>query len=619
MSSILVEERSGYAVLRINRPQQRNAMNRAARQALTAAYADLAGRFSVVVLTGTEQSFCSGVDLKEELADRQAGNDVARQEWVDTLLSLRAQPAILVAAVNGFALGGGLSLINVSDLAIAAKEAQIGMPEMGFAAYPGAAGPSTQITLTRKRAAWMVLTAERIDGDTAERWGLVNRSVPLSELEAEVDKLARRVAGFDKTALIASKRALDSIPGRMSDWTEIFDFGIGGQRSDPRGHNGPRRRHRPLLPRGAQPRSRFSGMSLPLAGITLLEATSLEAPLALRIAVAFAGRMAAALGAEVVRFEQESGDPIRDSEPRIGTDSALSIFLNAGKRVVPWRGPAHLDGELQAQVRSAHIMLLDQGAAAMAAQSNARVKALVSFFADRPNVPREASEFTVLALSGVLDTVGDPQREPLRLGGHQLAYAAGLSAYTGIVSAYFGMTRTDVAGAAHETVKVSLFDVAMWLNWKNLAAAASSGASPTRAGRSHQWQVLRCRDGWVALVFMEKDWSALQSLVGDGRLADPRFATEAGRNRHARELGDIVEERFWTLTRREIEALARASRLPIGAVWSPVDLTQDPHYLARGFLQTARTQTGETYLQPVLPVRWHRLDAAPAPVQASLQ
>jgi enoyl-CoA hydratase/carnithine racemase len=100
------------------------------------------------------------------------------------------------------------------------------MPEMGFAAYPGAAGPSTQITLTRKRAAWMILTAERIDGDTAERWGLVNRSVPLSELEAEADKLARRVAGFDRTALIAAKRALDAVPGRMSDWTEIFDFGI---------------------------------------------------------------------------------------------------------------------------------------------------------------------------------------------------------------------------------------------------------------------------------------------------------------------------------------------------------------------------------------------------------
>lgn len=357
-------------------------------------------------------------------------------------------------------------------------------------------------------------------------------------------------------------------------------------------------------------------MSLPLAGVTLLEATSLECPFALRLAVAFAGRIAAALGAEVIRFEQETNDPIRDSEPSIGTGSALSIFLNAGKRVVPWRGPADLGDALRALVESADILLLDQDAQTLAERSNAQVKALVSFFADRPGVPRDASEFTVLALSGVLDTVGDPQREPLRLGGHQLAYAAGLAAYTGIASAYFGTTRDDSAGAVHETVRVSLFDVAMWLNWKNLAAAAGSGASPTRAGRSHQWQILRCRDGWVALVFMEKDWSALQSLVGDDRLGDPRFATEAGRNSHARALGDIVEERFLTLTRSEIEALARTKRLPIGAVWSPVDLTQNPHYLARGFLRTARTRNGESHLQPVLPVRWHGLDAAPAPIRA---
>jgi crotonobetainyl-CoA:carnitine CoA-transferase CaiB-like acyl-CoA transferase len=352
-------------------------------------------------------------------------------------------------------------------------------------------------------------------------------------------------------------------------------------------------------------------MSLPLAGITLLEATSLECPFALRLAVAFAGRIAAALGAEVVRLEQPD-DPIRRAEPRAGDDSALAVFLNAGKRVVPWRGPADRGNQLQALIGSAEIVLLDRDAAAIADRSKARVKALISFFADRPDAPRDASEFTVLALSGMLDTVGDPEREPLRLGGHQLAYAAGLSTGTGMLAAYFGATRNDAGGAARETVRVSLFDVAMWLNWKNLAAAAASGASPTRAGRSHQWQILRCRDGWVALVFMEKDWNGLRTLVGDARLEEPRFATEAGRNRHARALGDIIEEHFVKLSRREIEASARTARLPIGAVWSPIDLAEDPHYIARGFLRLTRTQSGDNHLQPVLPVRWHGLDAAAA-------
>ena len=117
------------------------------------------------------------------------------------------------------------TLINVSDLAIAADEAEIGMPEMGFSTYPGMAGPATQIMLSPKRAAWMVLTARRIDGQTAERWGMVNLSVPLADLEAEADALARHVAQFDATALAESKRALEAIPNRIADWAGAFDFG----------------------------------------------------------------------------------------------------------------------------------------------------------------------------------------------------------------------------------------------------------------------------------------------------------------------------------------------------------------------------------------------------------
>jgi crotonobetainyl-CoA:carnitine CoA-transferase CaiB-like acyl-CoA transferase len=360
-------------------------------------------------------------------------------------------------------------------------------------------------------------------------------------------------------------------------------------------------------------------MNLPLSGVTLLEATSLECPLALRLTVAFAGRLAGALGATVIRFEQESGDPIQAIPPHIGEESALSVFLNAGKRLVPWRGPASLSPELQGHVDSADIVLLDRGSVELAARPASRVTALVSFFADRPSAPSHASEFTVLALSGVLDTVGDPKREPLRLGGHQLAYSAGLSVYAGITAAYFATTRESSASPASETVRVNLFDVAMWLNWKNLAAAAAYGTSPTRAGESHQWQILRCRDGWVALVFMEKDWAALQDLVGDDRLGDPRFASEAGRGLHAGALGDIVEQHFLNMSRGEIEAAARAKRLPLGAVWSPIDLVEDPHYLARGFLRPARTRAGEIYLQPALPVRWHGLDAAATPSRTSLR
>jgi enoyl-CoA hydratase/carnithine racemase len=202
-------------------------MNRALRRALTECLEAARGKHRVLVLTGCATAFCAGIDIVEETADRAAGSDTARQEWIEVLLGIRRHPAIVIAAVNGYALGGGVSLINAADLAIAAHEAQIGMPELGFAAYPGMSGPSTQMMLNRKRAAWLVLTTSRIDGTTAELWGLVNRSVPLAELDAESARVATQVAQFDEVALAAAKRALDTVPAQIADWPGALAFGLG--------------------------------------------------------------------------------------------------------------------------------------------------------------------------------------------------------------------------------------------------------------------------------------------------------------------------------------------------------------------------------------------------------
>jgi enoyl-CoA hydratase/carnithine racemase len=223
---VVVEDRGTHAVLRINRPEKRNAMSHAARLALAAAFEQARGK-KVIVLTGTGESFCSGIDLKEAAAERAAEgrSENSGREWIDVLLAIRRHPAIVIAAVNGYALGGGTSLINVADLAIAADEAQIGMPELGFATYPGMAGPSTQIMLPRKRAAWMVLTARRIDGPTAERWGMVNLSVPRERLLDEAEALAAHISQFDAIALSESKAALEAIPTRIGDFAGGFDHG----------------------------------------------------------------------------------------------------------------------------------------------------------------------------------------------------------------------------------------------------------------------------------------------------------------------------------------------------------------------------------------------------------
>lgn len=227
---IAVEEKETHAVVRLDRPEKKNAMNRAARRELLAALAALQG-CRAILLTGTGDSFCSGVDLKESQADAEAGTPPEpASDWIEVILAIRRHPAVFIAAVNGLALGGGATLISMCDLALAANEAEIGMPEIGFAAYPQFSGPGAQIQLTAKRAAWLVLTAERIDGATAETWGMVNRAVPRAQLMAEAEALAARLGRFDRTALTESKRALETIPQRISDWRAAFEYGIAANR-----------------------------------------------------------------------------------------------------------------------------------------------------------------------------------------------------------------------------------------------------------------------------------------------------------------------------------------------------------------------------------------------------
>jgi enoyl-CoA hydratase/carnithine racemase len=226
---VLVEDLSGGVVrMTLNRPSKRNAMDFASRKALVEALDATNGTAKVIILTGAGTSFCAGMDLKE-VASGSAydSTDPVRRRtmWTNVQHEMRSHPAIFIAAVNGFALGGGVTLINTADLAIAADTAEIGMPEASFGLYPGVAGPSTQLRLLPKHAAWMVLTASRIDGRTAEAWGLVNMSVPHENLAVEAEALARRVAAFDAVTLTWCKKALQQVPGYISDWSAALDYG----------------------------------------------------------------------------------------------------------------------------------------------------------------------------------------------------------------------------------------------------------------------------------------------------------------------------------------------------------------------------------------------------------
>jgi enoyl-CoA hydratase/carnithine racemase len=228
---VLVEHaENGLSRITLNRPRQRNAMSRAARIALVAALDECREAGSkVVILSGNGPAFCAGMDLKESAVDLDKPEPAdlvnRRSDWRNVQDEIRSHPAIFIAVVNGFALGGGTTLINTADLAYIDENAEIGMPELGFGAFPGMAGPSTQLSVLPKHVALMMLTADRIDGRTAERFGIVNKALPADELMAEAERVANRICEHDAIALDYSKRALKEIPTHLSDWSSALAFG----------------------------------------------------------------------------------------------------------------------------------------------------------------------------------------------------------------------------------------------------------------------------------------------------------------------------------------------------------------------------------------------------------
>jgi enoyl-CoA hydratase/carnithine racemase len=228
--NVLVEHTDRITWITLDRAEKRNAMNLAAQADLRAALSACRDTAKVVVITGNGPAFCAGVDLAErrEQPDKGLNDPILASfgnTWVQTNMAVIEHPAVVIAAVNGFALGGGVTLVNSCDLAIAADDAQLGLPEVTFGAYPAYSGPSTQLRTLPKAAAWLILSGEKIDGPEAARIGLVNKSVPRERLREEVQSLAERISAFDAQTLATCKRALHELPERASGYQDAIERG----------------------------------------------------------------------------------------------------------------------------------------------------------------------------------------------------------------------------------------------------------------------------------------------------------------------------------------------------------------------------------------------------------
>ena len=220
----LIDDRGDFAIVTINRPEKRNAMSPAAMRQLRAAFAQLKDK-KVIILTGTGPSFCAGVDLSatSEMQETEKTRPSAvLNAWTQVQADIRNHRAIFIAAVNGYALGGGSTLVNNATMAIAAESATIGLPEMGFGGWPMQAGPAATKRLASKHAAEMIFTARRVDAQTAYRMAMVNSVVPDATLMDEAIALAEHIAGFDAQTLDWGKKAFHRM--ESLDWDDAMDY-----------------------------------------------------------------------------------------------------------------------------------------------------------------------------------------------------------------------------------------------------------------------------------------------------------------------------------------------------------------------------------------------------------
>jgi enoyl-CoA hydratase len=208
---ILVETHGRVGLIRLNRPSALNALCDQLMAELGAQLQafDADPAIGAIVLTGSDKAFAAGADIKEMQNRTYPGvlhdDFIAKWETVTTI----KKPVI--AAVAGYALGGGCELAMMCDFVVCADTAKFGQPEINLGVIPGAGGTQRLTRLVGKSKAMdLVLTGRNMDAAEAERAGLVSRIFPAAELVAEALKIAARIATLSPVANLVAKRAVNS-------------------------------------------------------------------------------------------------------------------------------------------------------------------------------------------------------------------------------------------------------------------------------------------------------------------------------------------------------------------------------------------------------------------------
>jgi enoyl-CoA hydratase len=210
-STIIAETIGRVGKITLNRPKALNALNAQLMTEVldTAESFDRSDEIGCILITGSEKAFAAGADIKE--MQNQSYMDMYLRNWFAAWDRLGTIRTPLVAAVAGFALGGGCELAMMCDFIIAAETAKFGQPEINLGVIPGAGG-SQRLTraVGKSKAMDMILTGRMMDAAEAERANLVSRIFPAAELIAEALKIAGKIAELSPVAVAVAKKAVNA-------------------------------------------------------------------------------------------------------------------------------------------------------------------------------------------------------------------------------------------------------------------------------------------------------------------------------------------------------------------------------------------------------------------------
>ena len=213
MEHLLMEVENEIAVVTINNPKSLNALNSATLAELNECFTDIQNRkdIKVVILTGSGQkSFVAGADISEIVNATPAEGRTMGLLAKEAFLKLENMPQVTIAAVNGFALGGGCEISMACDIRVAAENAKFAQPETGLGIIPGFGGTQRLARLVGKgRAKEMIFTCDMIDAQEAYRIGLANHVVPQDELIDFCKKMAVKIMDKGSYAVSLAKQCIN--------------------------------------------------------------------------------------------------------------------------------------------------------------------------------------------------------------------------------------------------------------------------------------------------------------------------------------------------------------------------------------------------------------------------